>query len=246
MNLAIFGGTFDPIHRGHIAIARAARDKFELKLIYFVANGAPPHRPPAPVTEFEHRYAMVALATQGEKTFVPSLLEAPRPTNVLHFQNADEPKQPQHMHYSIDTVRRLERTLGKSDKLFFIVGIDAFLEIATWREPLSLLSSVEFIIAARPGYSLADVASALPESIRPRPAATLPFKRQPARGSIMLPGARLHLLEEVHEKVSATQIRTAAAGKRKLENYVGEAVAEYIRKQGLYRESAVRGRKQKV
>jgi nicotinate-nucleotide adenylyltransferase len=241
MNVAIFGGTFDPIHRGHTAIARAARDKFELKLIHFIPNGAPPHRTPAPVTDFEHRYAMVALATQGEKAFVPSLLEAPRPMNVLHFQNA-EAKQPQHAHYSIDTVHRLERTLGKSDKLFFIVGIDAFLEIATWREPLSLLSSVEFIIAARPGYSLADVATALPESIRPKPAATLPFKRQPAQGSVMLPGATLHLLEEVHEKVSATQIRAAAAGKRKLENYVGDAVAEYIRKQGLYREQAARRR----
>jgi nicotinate-nucleotide adenylyltransferase len=239
MNVALFGGTFDPIHRGHLAVARAAQERFQLKLIYFVANGAPPHRGNEPIVDFEHRYAMVALATQGEKGFVPSLLEAPRPTNVLRFRAAGE-KNDQPRNYSIDTVHRLQRTLQRSDKLYFIVGIDAFLQIAKWKDPEALLSETEFIIAARPGFSLADVAGALPPSLQPKAAAARPFAKHPARGTLVLPGVTLHLLEDVKEKVSSTQIRAAAAGKRKLETFVGEAVAEYIRKQGLYREAAMR------
>jgi nicotinate-nucleotide adenylyltransferase len=187
MNVALFGGTFDPIHRGHLAVARAAQERFQLKLIYFVPNGAPPHRANEPIVDFEHRYAMVTLATQGEKTFVPSLLEAPRPTNVLRFRTADD--KPDHpRNYSIDTVHRLQRTLQRSDKLYFIVGIDAFLQIASWKDPEALLSETEFIIAARPGFSLADVAGALPPSLQPKAAAGKPVAKHPARGTLVLPG----------------------------------------------------------
>ena len=81
MNIALFGGTFDPIHRGHITVARAAATKFSLKQIGFVPADIPPHKQKAPITAFDHRYAMVALALAGEKDFVPSLLEAPDPTS---------------------------------------------------------------------------------------------------------------------------------------------------------------------
>src|SRR5437764_14301894 len=105
MNVAIFGGTFDPIHRGHLAIARAARERFDLDRIYFVPADVPPGRP-APATAFEHRYAMVALATAGEKGLLPSLLEAPpRHSNLLQFraggQNDEQQRSP---NYSIHTV----------------------------------------------------------------------------------------------------------------------------------------------
>src|SRR3954454_90338 len=77
MNIALFGGTFDPIHNGHIALARAAQERFELGRIYFVPAHTPPHKPHAPLANFQQRYAMVVLATMGDKTFFPSLLEAP-------------------------------------------------------------------------------------------------------------------------------------------------------------------------
>src|SRR5690349_23966536 len=77
MNVALFGGTFDPVHRGHIELARAAQQRFDLKQVHFVPANVPPHKPGAPLSAFEHRYAMLALATTDEKAFLPSLLEAP-------------------------------------------------------------------------------------------------------------------------------------------------------------------------
>jgi len=240
MNLGFFGGTFDPIHRGHLVVARAAQERFSLKQVYFVPSGVPPFKLAHPITEFEHRYAMVALAVAGEKTFVPSLLEAPRPTNVLHFQARSERGKPQPTpNYSISTVRRLRSIVGRSAKIFFIVGVDAFLQIASWREPEALLEEVEFVIASRPGSSMAQIAVALPPSIRPPAAALKPFSRRKPRGSLVLPGATLHLLDEINENVSSTQIRAAAANKRSLDRYLTPEVADYIRKLQLYRGEAV-------
>src|ERR1051326_1351891 len=117
MNIALFGGTFDPIHRGHLAIARAARHRFNLAVWSFIPADVPPHKQKTPVSSFEHRYAMVALATAGEKTFVPSLLEAPpRYQNVLPFRDEADLRERHESaragpSYSIDTVRRLKATI---------------------------------------------------------------------------------------------------------------------------------------
>jgi nicotinate-nucleotide adenylyltransferase len=78
MNIGLFGGTFDPIHKGHLALALAARERCDLGRVYFVPTNAPPHRTSQPVASYFHRYAMTALATQGEKAFVASLYEGPR------------------------------------------------------------------------------------------------------------------------------------------------------------------------
>jgi nicotinate-nucleotide adenylyltransferase len=242
MNIGLLGGTFDPIHRGHLAVARAAQQRFALKQIYFVTAAVPPHKPEKPITQFEHRYAMVALATAGQPAFLPSLLEAPRSTNVLQFRARRE-KAPAAPNYSISTVRKLKTQLGRSDKLFFILGIDAFLQIASWHEPEALLEEVEFVIASRPGSSMAAVAGALPPSLRPPAASLKPFTRQRPRGSLVLPGVALHLLENVNENVSSTQVRAAAAARRSLARYVTPEVADYIRKQHLYAESRHAGRR---
>jgi nicotinate-nucleotide adenylyltransferase len=233
MNIGFFGGTFDPIHRGHLALAKAAQERFALGRIHFVPSSVPPHRPRGPLASYFDRYAMVVLATMGEKTFVPSLLEAP--------QQADEAKTSKGRavvapaaNFSIDTVRRLKQGLKKIDRLFFLIGIDAFAEIAKWREPEALLRECEFIVASRPGYSLADVANALPESLRPKPAVSKPFAKQPAKGDLVLAGVTVHLLESVHQPVSATAIREAVAAKRPLGKLVDSEVAEYIKKMGLY------------
>ena len=104
MNIALFGGTFDPIHRGHVVVARAAIAKFGLKQVWFVPADIPPHKQKTPITSFHHRYAMVALALAGETDLVPSLLEARDP-------DASDGKPS----YSIDTVRRVKKSLRKSD-----------------------------------------------------------------------------------------------------------------------------------
>ncbi len=227
MNIGLFGGTFDPIHRGHVNVARAASERFKLKEVWFVPADIPPHKQKAPITSYFHRYSMVALALTGEPGFLPSLLEAPEPE--AHIQRRPS--------YSIDTVRRVKAALRKRDRLYFLIGIDAFREIATWHEAEALLRECEFIVAARPGYSLDDVVRSLPKVLRPSAAE---MRKQKVAGLLELPGVRLHLLPETHEDVSATQIRAAVGRRSRLNKLVPDAVAEYIRKEGLYRR-VVRG-----
>src|SRR6478672_1309982 len=193
MNIGLFGGTFDPIHKGHLALALAARERCDLGRVYFVPTNAPPHRTAQPVASYFHRYAMTALATQGEKALVASLLEAPGEFVIQDKKNikASVASAP---NYSIDTIRKLKQSLKEIDRLFFLIGIDAFKDIAKWREAEALFSECEFIIASRPGFSLADVAAALPEKLRPRAEVTKPFAKQPAAGDLVLPGLTLHLL----------------------------------------------------
>ncbi len=219
MKLALFGGTFDPVHRGHLAVAQAAAEEFGLRMVYFVPANLPPHKGNRPLCDFRHRFAMLALATAQDERFVPSLMEA----------DAGQPN------YSIHTVRRFKSTLKKSDKLYFLIGIDAFMEISTWKQPVQLLEECDFIVASRPGYSLADVGAALPEGLRPAPALLQALRRQQARGTIALSSTTIHLLGSVLERVSSTRIRAAARQSvRQLSRYVPEAVAAYIRKERLY------------
>jgi nicotinate-nucleotide adenylyltransferase len=219
MKTALFGGTFDPVHLGHIAVARAAADKFDLGRVYFVPADLPPHKQKRRLTNFQHRFAMLALATAEDPRFVPSLLDA----------HTGQPN------YSVDTVRRLKATLKKSDKLYFLIGIDAFKDIGTWYKPVELLSETEFIVVSRPGFSLADVGRALPEPLRPPDGMLNAVRHQRPEGTIAIPGATIHLLGEVREKVSSTQIRAAAhRSVKQLSRYVPRLVAEYIKKEHLY------------
>jgi len=235
MNIGLFGGTFDPIHRGHIALAQAAAAAYELGRVYFVPASAPPHKQGQPLTSYLHRYAMVTLATEGEKTFQPSLLEAPEQSDKASRKpEARKGTEGLRANYSIDTVRTFKRTLRKSDRLFFLIGIDAFNDIAKWHEAKALFGECEFIVASRPGFSLADVANALPEGLRPTAAVTKPFQKQAAKGDLVLPGATVHLLEGVNQNISATVIREAAANGRPLAKFLDPAVAAYIKKMGLY------------
>ncbi len=233
MNIGLFGGTFDPIHKGHLALAEAARERCDLGRIYFVPTNVPPHKTAQPVASYFHRYAMTALATEGEKTFIPSLLEAPGEF-VLHDKKSARGCVASSPNYSIDTARKVKQSLKKSDRLFFLIGMDAFKDIAKWREPEALFAECEFIVASRPGFSLADVAASLPEKLRPRAEVTKPFSRQPAKGDMVLPGLTLHLLDNVNQNISATAIRQAVAAKRPIRKFVPESVEEYIKKEGLY------------
>ena len=219
MKIAFFGGTFDPVHLGHLSVARAAADKFDLGTIYFAPADIPPHKQKRQLTDFQHRFAMLALACADDKRFVPSLLDA----------HTGKPN------YSVDTIRRLKKTIRKSDTLYFLIGMDAFKDVSTWYHPEALLAECEFIVASRPGYSLEDVGSALPEKVRPSEPVLRAMRGQRPQGTIALPGATIHLLPDVHERVSSTQIRAAASRTvQQLSRYVPRLVAEYIKKERLY------------
>lgn len=230
MNIGLFGGTFDPIHRGHLALASAAEEQFQLRQIHFVPANVPPHKQKQPLTPFAHRFAMVALATAGHKLWIPSLLEAPVDVAAKNPSGRSGPAP----NYSLDTVRRLKAGLKSSDRVFFLIGIDAFLEIANWHEPVALFAECAFVVASRPGHSLADVANALPEALRPKSAVAEPFRKHPAKGDLVLPGVEVHLLEGLHHAVSATAIRDAAAAGKPLGKLMDPPIAEYIKKQKLY------------
>ncbi len=225
MNVALFGGSFDPVHRGHLAVARAAQRRYKLDKIYFVPTSLQPLKQGQPSASFADRYAMLALATRNDKRFLPSLLEAP------HEKASGTPN------YTIDTVRRFraqwasKRGRGRGengDRLFFLIGADSFLSIGRWHRVEELLREVEFIIATRPGFPLQDITGALP--------AGLPHQSVIREGK----GAgqdqvALHLLRRVHQDVSATAIRKAAARGQSLRRWLDPAVAAYIVKTGLYR-----------
>jgi nicotinate-nucleotide adenylyltransferase len=233
MKIGLFGGTFDPIHRGHIALAQAARAKFGLHCVLFVPASVPPHKQKQPLSAFAHRYAMVALATAADKSLTPSLLEAP--ANGASATGKSGPPALPAANYTIDTLRRLRQTLKKIDQIFFLIGIDAFRDISQWHQSEAIFSVCEFIVASRPGYSLADVANSLPEKLRPAAHITKPFEKQPARGDLVLNGATVHVLDGVHQAISATAIREAVAAGKPLGKFVDPTVAEYIKKTDLYK-----------
>lgn len=138
LRIGILGGTFDPIHNGHLAIAGAARRRFRLDLVYFVPCDLPPHKNPPRLSQFLHRFTLVALACADEPAFIPSLLEA-----GPDLRGAKRS-------YSIDTVRRLSR-LAPRARLYFILGADAFLLLPQWKSVRRLVRLCDFIVASRPG-----------------------------------------------------------------------------------------------
>jgi nicotinate-nucleotide adenylyltransferase len=185
------------------------------------------------LSAFAHRYAMIALATAGEKDFAPSLVEAPEDSELQ--KDWGKKTRPEKPNYTIDTVNRLKQSLKKTDRLFLLIGIDAFADIAKWHQAEALFRESAFVVASRPGFSLADVANALPSGLRPRQEVTRPFQKQAATGDLVLGGVTIHLLNEVYQPVSSTAIRQAVAAGKPLTRFVEPSVADYIKKTGLYK-----------
>jgi nicotinate-nucleotide adenylyltransferase len=136
--LGIMGGTFDPIHYGHLLMAEEAREAFALDSILFIPNRRPPHKKPYAVSSPEDRYAMTLLAISTNPHFTCSRMEMDR----------EGPS------YSVDTIRQIREEQPDLDALYFITGADAVLEILTWHEHEKLIAACEFIAVTRPGFVL--------------------------------------------------------------------------------------------
>jgi len=134
------GGTFDPIHYGHLVTAEAARGQFGLDQVLFLPSGTPPHKDPTHVTETKHRYTMTVLATLTNPYFEVSRVDIDRRGRT----------------YTYDTLRILQQLYGEHTQLYFITGADAILEIVGWKNSESLLDMAEFIAATRPGFCLGE------------------------------------------------------------------------------------------
>jgi nicotinate-nucleotide adenylyltransferase len=212
--IALFGGSFDPIHVGHMAVARAAQRRFHLDEIHFIPSGRPPHKPHDHLAPFAARYAMVALACAEHPGYIASLAEAGADASGLH------------LFYSIDTVRHFRRRLRSSDRLYFIIGVDAFLSIPTWRSYEALLDSCDFIVASRPGFKLEALRLVIPPEH---------LSREPGdRHTIVLRHSRVHLLDTVRSHVSATEVRRRCRQGESIHGLVPVRVEEYILRQALY------------
>lgn len=135
MRLALFGGTFDPIHNGHLAIARAAADRFRLDRILLIPAAHPPHKAGVTSAPYEARVRMAELACAGEPRFEVSRLE----------ENTERS-------YSIFTIEKVRAGMKPGDTLFFVIGADAFAEIRTWLRWEDVARAVEFLVISRPGH----------------------------------------------------------------------------------------------
>jgi nicotinate-nucleotide adenylyltransferase len=226
--IAIFGGSFDPIHSGHLAVGRAADRRFNFDEIHFIAASRPPHKLKQHLAPFPHRFAMVALACTEHPHFVPSLAEA------------GEDFSGTQLHYSVDTVRYFRHAYhGPGDRIFFIIGADAFLDIPMWKEYETLLGLCDFVIANRPGIRLEALRLVVPPDLQGRRDAKREKEEEVvAHGSPVvarLQNTTIYLLENVSSEVSATEIRRKTNKGQSIHGQVPARVEEYILKQGLYR-----------
>jgi nicotinate-nucleotide adenylyltransferase len=217
--IALFGGSFDPIHSGHLAIARAAQRRLRLDRIYFIPSSHPPHKRRNELLPFLHRFTMVALACAGHARFLPSLAEAEQPTDRIF--------------YSVDTVRRFRRKYHRSgDRIFFLLGADSFLEIQTWKDYRTLLGLCDFVVVNRPGFPSDALRRVIPPELLAHPSPS----RSPSRRarSIALRRTTVYLLDTAGSRVSATDVRRRLEGGQSIRGLVPARVEEYIKKQALY------------
>jgi nicotinate-nucleotide adenylyltransferase len=142
MRVALFGGSFDPPHHGHIAIATAAADVFDLDQVLFAPVGRQPLKPEGVPASFANRLAMVELASRVDAHFAVSELDAPRPDGTPN--------------YTVQTLTALHEAMPDA-RLFNLVGADSFLDLPRWHEPERLLEVAEWIVVSRPGFPLADL-----------------------------------------------------------------------------------------
>ncbi|SRR6266481_5280158 len=213
---AIYGGTFDPVHTGHLEVARKVLELFELEEVLFVPACVPPHK--SAISSAFHRFAMLALATQQDARLRISTIEL------------DEPERP----YAVNTIERMQSALGGKRRLFFMIGADSWSEIATWHEWQRLLGMCDLIVVSRPGYDLNErvpIASAQVIDVRGMGQREI---------SVVLDSEtcfRTFLTDAALINISATEIRAAtrAGDRKKLRQMVPAAVANYIEKYELYK-----------
>jgi nicotinate-nucleotide adenylyltransferase len=216
MRLGVYGGTFDPVHDGHLAVAARLSTRFRFDRLLFVPATVPPHKRGREIAHPAHRVAMLALAVQGRPDWTISTVEI----------DCEPP------HYSVDTVARLNEAYPRAAPLYFVIGADSFEDLPLWRDYLRLVESCHIIVTARPGYrldaahlaeaarrKLVDLRGTDPADVPPRPPGA---------------GTAIYLTDDAFVDVSATAVRERARRGEPLAGMVPDAVAEYIQKQELY------------
>jgi nicotinate-nucleotide adenylyltransferase len=248
--IAFFGGSFDPPHLGHLAVARAARDAFHLDTVLFAPVGAQPLKPEGSSASFEDRLAMTRLAIEGQPGFEVSLADAPKSSP------ARSPQRPPN--YTIDTLESLRAEFMPACALHCLMGADSFFGLRRWHRAAEIPYAAALIVASRPGQPLAGLKSALPHGLTLEPAPDPARNESGANESgvtvyaflIVNPAgerAPFYVLPGLDVEISASEIReairkadlgasrVAQPGSEAVQTMLPVAVADYIRANGLYR-----------
>lgn len=224
MKTGFFGGSFDPPHRGHIALARLAIQRLGLDRVLFAPVGVQPLKRHRPQAGFDDRVAMTRLAIEGQPHLEISLIDAPHPDNRPN--------------YTLDTIRSLRASLHGENRIYFLMGADSFLGIRQWHRAADLLFACDFAVAARPGFDpgvdFDRLIAALPKGIvAERSSDEVITVRDPSGRE-----SHVFLLPDLAERASATTIREALERGDPIDPWLDDRVAGYIREHQLYRQPA--------
>ena len=220
MRIGLFGGTFDPVHRGHLWAASEVIKRFNLDRIYLIPAALPPHKTTGLVAKADDRLAMINQAIADLPGLKVSDVELNRPGPS----------------YTIDTIRHFKLTLAKGARIYLIMGLDAFLEIHTWKSHQELLEEIAFIVMARPDEEYPDARhgwTILEDYIKSTLSADNRFDAQ--HTCYFLEGKQpIHICDIEALDISSTKIREKVKRKQSIEDSVTPEVADYIRLKGLY------------
>lgn len=207
--MGIFGGTFDPVHMGHLRAAEEFAETMELDRVLILPSAVPPHREDPPAASAGDRLEMLRLAVKSNKRLEVSDLELRRPGPS----------------YTLDTVEQIRTRQGPVE-IFLALGADAYAEIATWHRPDEILSLVHVVVLTRPGFTV-DLPGPLPEDVR---------VKYEKRGDILVSAVRTTIrpLAVTDMDISASRIRRLVGSGRSIRYLVPEGVSRYIREKGLY------------
>jgi nicotinate-nucleotide adenylyltransferase len=213
--LGLLGGTFNPIHNGHVQAARIVKDRCRLDRVLFIPSFIPPHKEGQDVASAEHRFEMVRLAVAGEPDFEASAIEIEAPGTS----------------YSIHTLDRIKDRYPEAE-VFFILGIDAFMEIATWKDYEKVLDRCSFIVISRPGHCLDEAQKVLGGSLEDR----IRYLTEEEDLGAPSPGAgpAIFLVEIEALDIASSEIRRRLQGGSPIAGMAADPVREYIKEHGLY------------
>jgi nicotinate-nucleotide adenylyltransferase len=220
MRIGLFGGTFDPIHIGHLRAATEVKQGFNLDQIVFIPAALPPHKTQAAVTDAADRLKMVELAVSGHTGFTVSDVEVGR----------SGPS------YSIDTIDHFKRTAPKDGGIFFITGLDAFLEIDTWKSYTELLKQVAFIVIARPMFDCNEIGSRwsrLEKFIKSKISDEYRFSESSAC-FVHSKAKPIYIFDVTALDISSTRIRELIKKDQPVKFLIPGEIENYIKTRGLY------------
>ncbi len=212
--LGILGGTFDPVHLGHLAVAQVALDTLALDQVLFIPSFKPPHKVELAIAPFAERLAMLKLALEGHCHFAISALEGDR----------------QELSYTIDTLRELRHRLGEESDLFFLMGFDAFVEMATWKSYREIPKLADLVVINRPQTQPGSMTAAIHHVFGVQGGVS---QLKPGLWQLG-DGGHIHELVMAAVPVSSTAIRLALARGEDVSAMLPAKVMAYVREHGLY------------